>query len=173
MVFGYSWSTLLWHRCYYPHRSRDALSPVCRIFLHVLIKRNSIKYPCYYHHCFGHLTTWKLVGDQVFDYIKNVPTWKLVSTELLLIAILYDPNNINSIDSKLAQPTSQWSCYFTHRSVGTRNLFTRSCSLFQRGRTKSASQSEAKMVISTFQDKETLSIRYLWYLCYLWYLWYL
>ena len=26
------WSTLLWHRCYYPHRSRDALSPVCWIF---------------------------------------------------------------------------------------------------------------------------------------------
>ena len=26
------WSTLLWHRCYYPHRSRDALSPVCGIF---------------------------------------------------------------------------------------------------------------------------------------------
>ena len=33
MVFGYSWSTLLWHRCYYPHRSRDTLSPVCGIFL--------------------------------------------------------------------------------------------------------------------------------------------
>ena len=32
LVFGYSWSTLLWHRCYYPHRSRDALSPVCGIF---------------------------------------------------------------------------------------------------------------------------------------------
>ena len=31
-VFGYSWSTLLWYRCYYPHRSRDALSPVCGIF---------------------------------------------------------------------------------------------------------------------------------------------
>ena len=31
-VFGYSWSTLLWYRCYYPHRSRDSLSPVCRIF---------------------------------------------------------------------------------------------------------------------------------------------
>ena len=28
----YSWSTLLWHRCYYPHRSRDSMSPVCRIF---------------------------------------------------------------------------------------------------------------------------------------------
>ena len=26
------WSTLLWQRCYYPHRSRDALSPVCGIF---------------------------------------------------------------------------------------------------------------------------------------------
>ena len=26
------WSTLLCHRCYYPHRSRDALSPVCGIF---------------------------------------------------------------------------------------------------------------------------------------------
>ena len=31
-VSGYSWSTLLWNRCYYPHRSRDALSPVCGIF---------------------------------------------------------------------------------------------------------------------------------------------
>ena len=31
-VFGYSWSTLLWYRCYYPHRSRVALSPVCGIF---------------------------------------------------------------------------------------------------------------------------------------------
>ena len=31
-VFGYSWSTLLWYRCYHPHRSRDALSPVCGIF---------------------------------------------------------------------------------------------------------------------------------------------
>ena len=31
-VLGYSWSTLLWYRCYYPHRSRDALSPVCGIF---------------------------------------------------------------------------------------------------------------------------------------------
>ena len=32
LVFGYSWSTLLWYWCYYPHRSRDALSPVCGIF---------------------------------------------------------------------------------------------------------------------------------------------
>ena len=28
-----SWSTLLWYRCYYPHRSRDALSPICGIFV--------------------------------------------------------------------------------------------------------------------------------------------
>ena len=33
MFFWYSWSTLLWYRCYYPHRSRDALSPVCGIFV--------------------------------------------------------------------------------------------------------------------------------------------
>ena len=26
--FGFSWFTLLWYRCYYPYRSRDALSPV-------------------------------------------------------------------------------------------------------------------------------------------------
>ena len=35
-VFGYSWSTLPWYWCYYPHRSRDALSPICGI----LKKRN-------------------------------------------------------------------------------------------------------------------------------------
>ena len=33
VVLVYSWSTLLWYRCYYPHRSRDALSPVCGIFV--------------------------------------------------------------------------------------------------------------------------------------------
>ena len=31
-VFGYSWSILPWYWCYYPHRSRGALSPVCGIF---------------------------------------------------------------------------------------------------------------------------------------------
>ena len=35
MVLGYLWSTLLWYGCYYSHRSRDALSPVCRIFLKI------------------------------------------------------------------------------------------------------------------------------------------
>ena len=34
------WSTLLWHRCYYPHRSRDALSPVCGIFS---LRQNRLK----------------------------------------------------------------------------------------------------------------------------------
>ena len=32
MVFVYSWSTLLWYRCYYPHRSKDSMSPVHGIF---------------------------------------------------------------------------------------------------------------------------------------------
>ena len=36
-VLGYSWSTLLWYWCYYPHRLRDALSPVCRIFTEWLV----------------------------------------------------------------------------------------------------------------------------------------
>ena len=35
-VLRYSWSTLLWYRCYYPHRSRDALSPVCGIFFQTI-----------------------------------------------------------------------------------------------------------------------------------------
>ena len=43
-VFGYSWSTLLWYRCYYPHRSRDSLSPVCGIFC---------GYLCYGCLCYG------------------------------------------------------------------------------------------------------------------------
>ena len=38
-VLGYSWSTLLWHRCYYPHLSRDSLSPVCGIFSCTFISR--------------------------------------------------------------------------------------------------------------------------------------
>ena len=29
---GYSWSTLPWYQWYYPHRLRDALSPVCDFF---------------------------------------------------------------------------------------------------------------------------------------------
>ena len=37
-VFVYSWSTLLWHRCYYPHWSRDSMSPVCGIFLVLFVK---------------------------------------------------------------------------------------------------------------------------------------
>ena len=31
-LFVVSWSTLLWYRCFYPHQSRDALSPVRGIF---------------------------------------------------------------------------------------------------------------------------------------------
>ena len=36
-VLGYSWSTLLWHRCNYLYRSRDALSPVCGILKFLFI----------------------------------------------------------------------------------------------------------------------------------------
>ena len=34
MVFEYPWSTLVWYWCYYLHRSRDLMSPVCGIFKH-------------------------------------------------------------------------------------------------------------------------------------------
>ena len=44
---GYSWSTLLWHRCYYPHRSRDSVSPVCGIFsLYFRLIKLSFILPC-------------------------------------------------------------------------------------------------------------------------------
>ena len=36
-ILWYSWSTLLWDRCYYPHQSRDALSPQCGIFFNIHI----------------------------------------------------------------------------------------------------------------------------------------
>ena len=65
--FGYSWSTLLWYRCYYPHWSRDALSPVCRIFSYV--GRNI------HGHC-----------DWTF-YLG----WILYCLTLLFWAILYSP----------------------------------------------------------------------------------
>ena len=29
----YSWSTLLWYRCYFPHQLKDSMSPVCGIFI--------------------------------------------------------------------------------------------------------------------------------------------
>ena len=32
LVFVYPWSTLPCYRCYYPHRSRELVSPVCGIF---------------------------------------------------------------------------------------------------------------------------------------------
>ena len=33
LVLVYSWSTLLRYWCYYPHRSRDSMSPICGIFI--------------------------------------------------------------------------------------------------------------------------------------------
>ena len=42
LVLGYFWFTLLWHQCYYPHRLRDALSPVCGIFFSPIMTRLGI-----------------------------------------------------------------------------------------------------------------------------------
>ena len=42
-VVGYSWSTLLWYWCYYPHWSIDALSPVCGIFFLLSLKTRQVQ----------------------------------------------------------------------------------------------------------------------------------
>ena len=64
-VFGYSWSTLLWYRCYYPHRSRDALSPVCGIFVRPIglyeIWRSAIKNYLYFLMFFIISESWSRV----------------------------------------------------------------------------------------------------------------
>ena len=31
-IFRFSKKSCFWYRCYYPHRSRESLSPVCGIF---------------------------------------------------------------------------------------------------------------------------------------------
>ena len=56
------WSTLLWHRCYYPHWSRDALPPVCGIFLF--------------------LCSWDLLVFWRSEYVQ-VPPWRSVSSPLV------------------------------------------------------------------------------------------
>ena len=62
-VFWYSWSTLLWHRCYYPHRSRDALSPVCGIFSNYLSALKSS-----FTHFFNFLNTLLIILMQKNRY---------------------------------------------------------------------------------------------------------
>ena len=75
------WSTLLWHRCYYPHRSRDALSPVCGILFCVYKQVNS-------HYVYGNkavvcLQTSKQPLCQQSCYVytnkqtATMPTWIL------------------------------------------------------------------------------------------------
>ena len=59
--FGYSWSTLLWYRCYYPHRSRDALSPVFGIFLLLSITTMFVKF-------------WQALIDWLMEVVA-VTTW--------------------------------------------------------------------------------------------------
>ena len=60
-LFGYSWSTLLWYRCYYPHQSRGALFPVCGILFFFFfsstfcIFKNYIFAILHFHNCCPHL----------------------------------------------------------------------------------------------------------------------
>ena len=40
----YSWSTLLCYQCYYPHQSRELVSPVCAIFSNVSVSQWRVCY---------------------------------------------------------------------------------------------------------------------------------
>jgi hypothetical protein len=79
-VLGYSWSTLIWHRCYYWHRSRDALSPVCGIFSSsdswVLVQMRRC---CQYLQSFLHPpVTFKSVAppsDRAIKYLMRGAAW--------------------------------------------------------------------------------------------------
>ena len=53
-----------------------SMSHTTSIFFTCAHQKVSIKYPCYYHLCFGvqSRVTGKWVGDKVFDYIKKVPS---------------------------------------------------------------------------------------------------
>ena len=48
------WSPLLWHWCYYPHRSRDALSPVCGIFPWAIPRDSFSPWPSDFQHLLSH-----------------------------------------------------------------------------------------------------------------------
>ena len=69
-VFGYSWSTLLWYRCYYPHLSRDALSPVCKIFI-IFIWFFLI---CYFLELCSHQVTTQEENSFPHKYVINYDT---------------------------------------------------------------------------------------------------
>ena len=69
-VFGYSWSTLLWYRCYYPRWLRDALSPVCGIF-------NEKYCPCSHLHSF------------IVPWIKTIILTKLLCANVISTNLLY------------------------------------------------------------------------------------
>ena len=78
-VLGYSWSTLLWHRCYYPNWSRDALSPVCGIFLANSLDK--IKFVMYLSF---------LESDEFSKYYKlNIPPTNRRVSFITLPSLLY------------------------------------------------------------------------------------
>ena len=79
------WSTLLWHRCYYPHRSRDALSPVCRIFCKTVLIDLSPR---------GCGSWSKIAVFQIhvnyFLFWQNKNFWKLILPQHSTCWILFD-----------------------------------------------------------------------------------
>ena len=83
-VLGYTWSTLLWYRCYYLHRSRDSLSPVCGIFQFESAKSKTNT--CTKHPLFPIL----LIKDQV-SYVR-LASCLTQGTSVILLMSLFPPN---------------------------------------------------------------------------------
>ena len=95
------WSTLLWHRCYYPYRSRDALSPVCGIFLYIYIflqQKDTWPMPP----DTGNLTldTWNVTHKMCWKLSKNFRSLALWVLERQSF------ENIVTKDDSLTQPSA-------------------------------------------------------------------
>ena len=79
------WSTLLWHLCYYPHRSRDALSSVCGIFVKY-IQTSRLRV---FIVSFG-----ALISHKKYQHDSSTPSWSKFEIELTIrITVGNEPEN--------------------------------------------------------------------------------
>ena len=75
-VFWYSRSTLMWHQCYYPHWSRDSMSPVCGILKEYSASK---KYYLYY------LLLLTVMHGQILPLPFVLLFWKLNKKKLYYV----------------------------------------------------------------------------------------
>ena len=116
-VFGYFWSILQSYRCFYPHRSRDALSPVWRIFVTLFALSTHCKYD------FIHFTFPQWMSTWMFRICHIALTAVLSKTEHRILYILE-----RGVCTLL---TIHWSLYTAHCTLLTVHclLYTAHCIL--------------------------------------------